>query len=200
MLALYTHRASPIHRISAGVKLLVLLAVSILIFLSKPLWLLIAILLAIAALYRLAHLTLNTLASALRPLIFVGAFIFAFQLLLSGLTEAISIIVRIVSTILLASLVTLTTRFSDMLETITKIARPLARIGITPSKLALMISLTIRFIPILLHDANEVRQARLARGAKRLSVYGAGPLVVKTLRMTESIGDAIASRGFESRE
>jgi energy-coupling factor transporter transmembrane protein EcfT len=63
-----------------------------------------------------------------------------------------------------------------------------------------MIGLTIRFIPMLLHDLQEIRQAKLARRARGLRTFGAGPAIVKILRMTDALGDAIAARGFENRK
>jgi biotin transport system permease protein len=200
MLPLYIHRDSPIHRIAAGRKLILSLVCGTAIFFCKPLWLLALILIAIAGLYRLAALPFGTLLTAMRPLLLVAALIFAFQLFLAGPAEAASVVLRILAAVLLTSLVTLTTRFSDMLDVLTRAARPLAAIGIDPPRLGLMIGLTIRFIPMLLHDLQEIRQAKLARRARGLRTFGAGPAIVKILRMTDALGDAIAARGFENRK
>jgi len=121
------------------------------------------------------------------------------QLALSGPLEAVTIVLRITSAILLTSLVTLTTRFSDMLDVLTRAARPLEAVGLEPPKLALMVGLTIRFVPSLLHDLQEIRQAKRARGARGLRAFGAGPVIVRILRMTEALGNAIAARSFENR-
>jgi biotin transport system permease protein len=110
------------------------------------------------------------------------------------------VLLRIVAVVLLTSLVTLTTRLSDMLDVLTALARPLGRFGVSPAKLALATSLAVRFIPTLLHDFGEIQQARLARQAKGPGILAIGPLIVKILSMTDALGDAIAARGFESRK
>jgi hypothetical protein len=137
MIPLYIHRHSPIHRIAAGPKLLLLLAASTAIFFLDPLWLLLATLLGTIGLYRLARLPLAAIAGALRPVLIVGALIFALQLFLAGPGEAARILLRLFTAILLVSLVTLTTRFSDMLDVLTRLTRPLARFGLDPPRLAL---------------------------------------------------------------
>ncbi len=124
MIPLYIHRESLIHRLSAGAKLLISLAASTVIFFIEPLWLLAAAACGIAGLYRAACLPLETLVLALRPVLMVGALIFVLQLVLAGLAEAAGTLLRIYSAILLVSLVTLTTRFSDMLNVLTRLARP----------------------------------------------------------------------------
>jgi len=200
MIPLYIHRESPIHRIPAGRKLLLCLIGGTVIFLFQSLIALTVALALIALLFRIAQLPLRAMLIALRPLLIAAIVIFSLQFFLAGPLEAASIVLRIGAAVLLTSLVTLTTRFSDMLDVLTRAARPLAVIGIDPPRLALMVGLTIRFIPTLLYDLQEIRRARLARGARGLRAFGAGPLVVKILRMTDALGSAIAARGFENRK
>lgn len=200
MLALYIHRESPIHSLGAGVKILISILGSVAIVLVKPLWLLGAVLAAVACLYVLARLPLRSVAVALKPVLLVAAMLFGLQLALAGAFEAATVALRILSLVLLTSLVTLTTRLADMLDVLTRAARPFASLGLSPPKLALAIGLAIRFIPTLLQDLQEIQQARLARRARGPSLLGIGPLIVKILRMTDALGDAIAARGFDSRK
>ena len=53
---------------------------------------------------------------------------------------------------------------------------------------------------MLLRDIQEVQHARRTRGASGFSLFGAGPLIIKILRMTDALGSAIAARGFENRK
>ena len=87
-----------------------------------------------------------------------------------------------------------------MLDALTSAARRLAPLGIDPPKIALAVGLTIRFIPMLLHDIQEVQNARKTRGAKGFGISASGPLIIKILRMTDALGNAIAARGFENRK
>lgn len=200
MLALYVHRTSPVHRLSAGVKLAASFAAGTLLFFIDRLYVLGGFLIAVCGLYLLARLSLKTILHSLRPLLIAGAVIFLVHLLLSSAGDAARIMLRLTALILLTSLVTLTTRFSDMLDAIARAARPLAVFGLTPAKLALAAGLVIRFIPALLHDMAEVRRARMARRARGLRKFGAGPVIIKILRMTDALAAAISARGFENRK
>ncbi len=200
MIPLYIHRDTFVHRAPAGAKIIVSLTIGATIFFIEPLWLTGSILIGLMSLYGLARLPLASLGAACRPVLLAISIIFALQFALAGFHEALAIVLRILSAVLLASLVTLTTRFSDMLETLTRSASPLARLGLEPARLALAISLAIRFIPTLLKDLSEIRQATRARRATGLRALAAGPLIVKILRMTDAVGNAIASRGFENRK
>ncbi len=199
MLALYVARNSFIHRAPVRAKLAALFVGGIAIaFVGDP-WSLGLLLVGILGLYGLARLPTSEVFKALKPILFVAAIIFALQWALAGLLPAILAVLRILCLVLLASLVTLTTPLSTMIEAIIALARPLARFGLSPAKLGLVIALTLRFIPVLMNDFREIEAARAARGARFPGLGAAGPLLIKTLRMTDALGDAIAARGFENR-
>lgn len=200
MLALYIHRDSPIHRLPAGRKLIVCLIGTTAITLIGNLWLLAAALLATLALYRLAQLPAAAVTGALGPLLPILGAIVAFQLLLAGWPQAGATALRLPALVLLASLVTLSTPLSEMIETVTRAASPLARFGVSPPKVGLAITLTMRFIPALAKDWREIEQARSARGARPSGFRSVGPLILRILSMTNALGDAIAARDFESRK
>lgn len=199
MLALYIHRASPIHRLPAGLKLLFCLAGTTIITLLGPSWALALALLFTLSLYLLARLPLSAITGALGPLLFIGGAIVTLQLVLSGWQDAAATSLRLPALVLLASLVTFTTPLSDMIETVTRAAGPLARFGVSPPKIGLAITLAMRFIPALAKDWREIEQARAARGARGPSFLGIGPLILRILCMTNALGDAIAARDFDSR-
>jgi biotin transport system permease protein len=200
VLPLYIHRCTIIHRLPASVKILLSLAGGFALVVVGDIALLAGLIGAIILLYVAARLPLGAVFAALRPVLVICGFIFALQLAVSGLPQAAAAALRIIALVLLTSLVTLTTRLSDMLDTLTLAARGLAPLGIDPPKIALAVGLTIRFIPMLLHDVQEVQNARKTRGGKGFSIFAAGPLIIKILRMTDALGNAIAARGFENRK
>lgn len=200
MLPLYIHRGTRIHRLPAGVKILLSLAGGFALVAVNDIALLTGLIGVIILLYVAARLPLGAVFAALRPVLVICGFIFALQLAVSGLPQAAAAALRIIALVLLTSLVTLTTRLSDMLDTLTFAARGLAPLGIDPPKIALAVGLTIRFIPMLLHDIQEVQNARKTRGGKGFSIFTTGPLIIKILRMTDALGNAIAARGFENRK
>lgn len=171
-----------------------------LIFYVQSLTLLATATILTGGLYWLARLPFGTIAAALKPLMFLAIFIFGVQWAFAGWEMAAIVLLRILCVVLLSSLVTLTTPLSEMIDVIVRIVRPLSRFGISGPQIALAIALTIRFIPSLLADLQEIQRARLARGAKGPSILAAGPLILKILHMTNALGDAIAARGFENRK
>ncbi len=200
MLPLYIHRDTAIHRFPAGVKILASFLGGCLLFATGGIAVLAGITGATLALYVAARLPLGAVARALRPVLIICAFVFVLQFAFSGLPQAAAVTLRIIALVLLTSLVSLTTRLSDMLDAVSFAARGLAPLGLDPAKLALAVGLTIRFIPMLLHDMQEVQNARKTRGGSSFSVLAAGPLIIKILRMTDALGNAIAARGFENRK
>jgi biotin transport system permease protein len=200
MLPLYFHANSPVHRVPAPYKLLLCAGLSAGLIFIPSVWGMAVATATVAALYALARLPLRTVLAALRPVAIAAVIIFALHAAFSDWHSAALVVLRLVALVLLSTLVSLTTPFSDMLEVLSGAARPFARFGVSPPNVALAVALTIRFIPTLLHDMQEIQRARIARGAKRMSFFALGPLIVKILSMTNALGNAIAARGFENRK
>jgi biotin transport system permease protein len=106
-------------------------------------------------------------------------------------------VLRFTILVSLAVLITLTTRISDMVDALESGLRPLRVLGVNPAKISLMISLAIRFVPLLVDLVREIRAAQQARGLERSIAAVAVPLIVKTLRMASVLTDAIEARGYD---
>ncbi|QEA29755.1 hypothetical protein FGL91_15060 [Microbacterium sp. CBA3102] len=102
---------------------------------------------------------------------------------------------RVVAVLLLASLLTLTTRVSDLLAVLRRVLRPLHRFGVDPDAAALTVSLTLTTIPVMAGFLERLREAERARGV-RLGVRAVVPLLVLALRHADEVGDALAARGI----
>ncbi|MBR9842323.1 MAG: energy-coupling factor transporter transmembrane protein EcfT [Rhodobacteraceae bacterium] len=199
MLDLYRPGASFLHRLPPGPKVLVMMAAGTLLFLFESLPLATAALLITLALYRLAGLSFSLAAAQLRPLALIFAIFFALQYWLSGPVIAGFVVIRLAALILLASLVTLTTRASDMIDMITRALSILRPLGVNPAKVGLAISLALRFIPVLGQITTEVREAQKTRGLERSVIATALPVAIRTLKMANDISDAIDARGYDPR-
>ncbi|MCA1306478.1 energy-coupling factor transporter transmembrane protein EcfT [Microbacterium esteraromaticum] len=196
MISLYRPGAGILHRMSAGTKLGLLavsaLCVSVLALGTTGIAILVA---AVSALYVVGGLGWRLLAESwwrLRWLIIVLAgalWIFV------GLDEAVHNAGRVAALILLADLVTRTTRMGDLLDVLQRLLRPLRVFRLDPETAALAISLTIAMVPVLEGFLNQVRDAQRARGV-RLGPRAALPLLVLTLRHADDVGDALAARGL----
>lgn len=199
-LGLYLHRDSPLHVLPAGAKMLGLLAAGTGLLLSSSLPVLGAALAVTLGLYALARLRPREVAPVLRLSAFVLVPLLLVHALLSGWGSALEAVLRLAVLLLLATLVSLTTRASDMLEAMERALRPLARFGVNPARLGLLFSLTLRFIPLLAEWLREIQEAQRVRGLESNPVAVLVPLLVKTLRTADTLAEAIDARGFDPEE
>ena len=196
-LGLYVPGTSPLHRVPAGAKLLVLLVAGVgSLFLDHP-WQVLAALTVVGALYVVAGLPPRTLARQLRPLLWVGALTAVFHVLVNGWQRAFVVVGVLAVLVLLAALVTLTTRTTDLVDAVVVGCRPLRIFRVDPERVGLMIALGIRCIPVVLGLAEEVRDAQRARGLTASPRAFAVPLLVRSLRHADALGEALTARGVD---
>lgn len=79
---------------------------------------------------------------------------------------------RLAVVMVTAALLTLTTAPMALSQALERLLRPLARLGVPVGELALMVTIALRFIPVLMDEAERLRQAQLARGAD----FGGNPV------------------------
>ncbi|WP_428244026.1 energy-coupling factor transporter transmembrane component T family protein [Gynuella sp.] len=195
MISLYRHQPSWLHRIPAGAKIILLLVSSVLLFPVQQSWIQVAVLALIVASYAsLGTRGLNHI-SVLRPMQWLLAAIFILQWWTTGPDAATALIVRMINMILLANLVTLTTRMEDMIATISPCFIPLKIFGIQPNRIAFAISLFIRFVPVLMATMNTLGEAWKARGGGYQRWKLIIPMMLITLKMSDTVAEAIATRG-----
>ena len=197
MLGLYIDRDSSIHALAPGVKMLVL-ALSAVALIAVDDWRVLGtILAAVLGLFVVARLPAREVAAQLRPVLFLGLFFFVIHWLLVSWQNGLVTVLRFTILISLAVLITLTTRISDMVDALESGLRPLRVLGVNPAKISLMISLAIRFVPLLVDLVREIQAAQRSRGLERSVTAVAVPLIVKTLRMASVLADAIDARGYD---
>jgi energy-coupling factor transport system permease protein len=138
-----------------------------------------------------------------------GALLFSWRFIEiheKGLQEAALVSIRIILLMVSASLLTLTTspiRLTDGLESLFS---PFRRVGFPAHELALMMSISLRFIPTLLEETDKIAKAQMSRGA----VFSSGsimkrinnilplivPLFVQSFRRAEDLALAMEARGY----
>lgn len=196
MIQLYRPGSSLVHRAPAGLKLALLAAVALLLSLVPLTAVSVAVALVCAcALFLLARFSPRIVIEELwrmRWLVLVLGV--ALAVFVSPLTAWIST-GRVVTILLTASLLTLTTRMSDLLAVLHRLLSPLRRLGVDADAVAMTLSLTLTMIPVVAGFADRVRDAQRARGVK-LGVRAAVPLLVLALRHADDVGDALAARGI----
>lgn len=196
-LGLYVPGGSPLHRMRAGTKLLVMvLAGAGSILLDHPWQVALAVALALGG-YVVAGLPLGLALRQVRPLLWVVGLVALFHLVVDGWESAAVFAGVIVLLVLLASLVTLTTRTTDMVDAVVHGLRPLRRLGVHPERIGLLMALGIRSVPVVVGLAEEVRDAQRARGLSTSARAFAVPLIVRSLRHADALGDALIARGVD---
>ena len=196
-LGLYVPRESPLHRLRPAPKLLAVLLAGVLVFMLRDWRVLLALLALVLALYGAARLGWRTTWAQLRPSLGVLLFLFVVQSLLADVESGAVTVLRFGVLLLLSSLVSLTTRVSDLLAALERAMQPLVRVGVNPARVSLAVSLTLRFIPVVVQTVSDVRDAQRARGIEKNMVALTVPVVVRTLKMADDVADAIDARSWE---
>ena len=137
------------------------------------------------------------LPAQVRPLRWLVVGLVALQALTAGWTAAVTVTGRLVVAVVLAGLITLTTRVVDLLDVFERVLRPLRRVGVDSERVALVLALAIRAVPVVAGLAVEVRDAQRARGPRGSVRAYAVPLVVRTLRHADALGEALVARGLD---
>ncbi|WP_083511365.1 CbiQ family ECF transporter T component [Microbacterium sp. XT11] len=196
MIQLYRPGSSVLHRAPAALKLglLALLAPAASLLPREP-GIAFAALCAVCGLFLVARLPVAVLAGEVWRLRAVIAVLAAALWLFIGPAAAVVGVARVATVVLLAALLTLTTRMGDLLGVLRRLLRPAARVGIDAETVALVVSLTIAAVPVIAALSDEVRDAQRARGV-RLRVAWIVPLMVRTLRHADAVGDALVARGL----
>ncbi|MDJ0358832.1 energy-coupling factor transporter transmembrane protein EcfT [Rhodococcus sp. H29-C3] len=198
MIGLYRPGTSFLHRLPAGVKLLLLITsiVTATVVVRTPIQVGIVAALVVA-LFLLARIPVKVALAQLRPIIWMLLIIGVFQVIITSPARAVVVCGVLLISVALAALVTLTTRVTDMLDTVTRALGPLRRFGVDPDRIGLMLALAIRCIPILATIVHEVAEARKARGLQWSMTALVTPVLVRALRTADAMGDALVARGVD---
>lgn len=197
MISLYRPGRSPLHRTPAWAKLLGLTALVLAISLHPHTGVSLAITGAgVVGLYALALLPPAEVLRQLWLAKWIVVLMVVTQLLFLTPWDALANTVRVVSIVLLAALLTLTTRSEELLETLEAALSPLARLGVDPRRVGLTLSLAISMLPVVAGMAARIRDAQRARGV-RLGVRAVVPLLVLALRHADDVADALSARGAD---
>ncbi len=201
-LALYVPRSSPVHRIPAGWKLLALAALSVLVFAVPTLPVVSGALAAVVAggLFA-ARLPVAVLARQVRAVLWLLIAIFLLHVLLTDVSTGSRTVLRLLTLVLAAAVVTATTRVSAMVAVVERICGPLRWFGVRPARIGLVIAMALRFIPLIADRADRIREAQAARGGSARGLRGLTttvvPLLVQVLQLAHTVSEALDARGAD---
>lgn len=193
---LYIEGNGVLHGLPAWVKLAALVAAGATLFaVHQPAWLLAAVGGA-AVLLVLAGAGPGAVWRHVRGLALILLVIAGFTWYFNGAERAAEVVLRIMALVGLALAVTVSTRTSALIDVCETALRPLQRLGLVDAgRAALALALTLRFIPEIWRNYQDIREAQAARGLGANPLALAVPLLVRTLKRAEEVADAIDARG-----
>lgn len=127
-----------------------------------------------------------------------------------GIQKAIFISLRLLLLVVIASMLTLTTSPIDLTMGLERLMYPLKFFKVPIYELALMMSISLRFIPTLLNETEKIIKAQKARGAKFESgplfnriknmISIIIPLFISAFKRADELATAMEARGYRSGE
>jgi len=177
----YYDEESVIHRLDPRVKLVATLVYIISIFVVNNIigYAFVALFLGICV--ALSRVPVKFIVKGLRPVMIILLITIAFNMLLTpgeilwqfavfkisreGLKAGATMALRLTLLITGSSLMTLTTTPNNLTDGMERLLKPLTYIKVPVHEIAMMMSIALRFIPILLEETDIIMKAQMARGA-----------------------------------
>ncbi|WP_026919424.1 energy-coupling factor transporter transmembrane component T family protein [Gordonia shandongensis] len=198
MIGVYVPGRSVLHRLPAGVKIVALLVsiISVAVVVGTPVGAGVAVGASLAT-FVVAWIPPRAAWSQIRGVLWVLAALFVIQFALADLAAATVVCGILLASVVLAAVVTLTTRTTDMLDAVVGALRPLRRFGVRTDLIAMTFALTIRSIPLIAAILRQVDQARRARGLRPGPRVLLAPTVLAALRTADGFAETLAARGMD---
>ena len=127
-----------------------------------------------------------------------------------GIRLAIKMGIRLVFLIIGASIMTLTTTPNQLTDGLERLLRPLNKIHVPVHEIAMMMSIALRFIPILMEETDKIMKAQIARGADfesgniiqraKAMIPILVPLFVSAFRRANDLAMAMEARCYHGGE
>lgn len=174
-----------------------------------------------------SRIRLYFLINGLKPILFLIAFTFLMHIFFTkegallvdwkfikiyeeGLRQGIFISIRFLVLVLMTSILTLTTSPIAITDGIEDLLGPFKRFKLPVHELALMMSISLRFIPTLMDETDKILKAQLARGSDistgslkqriRAVIPLLVPLFVSAFKRAEDLAVAMEVRGYRGGE
>lgn len=127
-----------------------------------------------------------------------------------GIVLGVKMSLRLVLLLLVSSLMTFTTSPIVLTDGIEALLRPFKKIGVPAHELAMMMTIALRFIPILLEETDRIMKAQMSRGAD----FSSGnimkraknmlpiliPLFISSFRRADELALAMEARCYRGGE
>ena len=191
----YYPAGSILHKLDPRVKLVGTMIFLIAVFSYRGIPGLVCITVCLAALIKLSKVPFSYMVKGLRAIVVLLALTCVFNLFLTpgevvfsfwkvtitkeGINLSFRMVLRLIYLILGTSLMTRTTTPNQLTDGLEQGLKPLNRIHVPVHELAMMMSIALRFIPILIEETDKIMKAQTARGAN----FDEGGLIQKAKSM-----------------
>lgn len=177
----YYQTDSVIHRLDPRVKLVTTVCYIISLFIVNNIigYLIAGIFLAV--MIKMSRVPLKFMVRGMKSIIFLLIIAVVFNLFLTpgevivtfwklkitreGIRLAVFMAIRLIFLIMGSSVMTLTTTPNHLTDGLEKLLGPLKIFKVPVHEIAMMMSIALRFIPILLEETDKIMKAQIARGA-----------------------------------
>lgn len=173
---------SPIHKLDPRIKILSTFAYILSLFMISKYIGYLFIALFVYTITKVAKIPLKFILKGLRAIFIIIIFtvvlnvfmapgdttLFEYgwiKVTLEGLELGSKMVARLVLLIVGSSLLTLTTSPIELTDGIEALLKPFSKVGVPAHEIAMMMSISLRFIPILLEETDKIMKAQMARGA-----------------------------------
>ncbi len=223
----YYPTKSILHRLDPRVKIVSTLLYLVSLFLFDNIWGYLVATAFLATVIYVSRVPFGFIVKGLRPVILLLCITVGFNLFLTktgdvllkfwifqitddGLRIAGFMVVRLIYLILGSSLMTFTTTPNALTDGIEKLLWPLSKIKFPVHEIAMMMSIALRFIPILLEETDKIMKAQTARGADlesgnllqkaKAMIPILVPLFVSAFRRANDLAMAMEARCYRGGE
>ena len=217
---------SVIHKLDPRVKLFATLIYIISLFCFKGIAALLAATAFLFAVIKTSKVPFKFMVKGMKTIVMLMMITVVFNLFLTpgtplltiwkltitqeGLKMAISMAIRLTLLIIGSSVMTLTTTPNNLTDGMEKMMGPLKVIKVPVHEVAMMMSIALRFIPILLEETDKIMKAQIARGADfesgnifkraKAMVPLLVPLFISAFRRANDLAMAMEARCYRGGE
>src|SRR5699024_465833 len=223
----YVPGQSLVHRLDPRTKITIIFFYVFIVFFANSFWSYTILTLFALASMLTTKIPLQFILKELTPVWFLIIFTFILQLIVTkegtvvvelftfkvysgGLIQGFAISMRFFLLILVTSLLTLTTTPIEITDAIEDMLHPLKKVKFPVHELALMMSISLRFIPTLLQETDKISKAQASRGVDfrtgplkeriKAVVPLLVPLFVSSFKRAEELAMAMEARGYQGGE
>lgn len=172
---------SPIHKLDPRVKLIGTMAFIFSLFTFNNFFGYIVVVIFVAGVIKVSKVPFKFIVKGLKAIVILLLFTVTFNMFLTpgkelfrigflkiteeGFRSAVFMGIRLVFLIIGSSLMTFTTTPNHLTDGLERVLGPLKKIKVPVHEISMMMSIALRFIPILLEETDKIMKAQMARGA-----------------------------------